>query len=419
MQTAHLLKHQIDFITDTTTESLGLVSGYRGGKTHALCYKAIYLSSLNSKYPGALLEPTGAMITKVLVPTLESILDEMKIPSVYHKSDSYYDIKLGSNTRRIYLLSAENYTRNRGLSLSYFGIDELDAIKKDVAEAAWNMMTSRLTAGEAMQAFCCSTPEGFSFMYNFFIVNAAPDRKLIKACTLDNPFISPKYLDRMKATHTEKQLQAYIYGEFVNFVSGNVYYAYDRDLNASSETLAKHPHAPLNIGIDFNKRKMATIIAIIINGRSHVVKEIYGSANTEALINDIRKTVGPNRLIRCFVDASGNTSRSDFTLASQTDVMQLKMAFGQDNVRHYKGNIPVLDRVGQVNAHFCAGDGQRRLLINYVECPVLARCIETQGMVDGKPDKSNDIDHMPDALGYFISYVFPSTKHSAKIQVIS
>ena len=77
---ADLLTHQIEFIKDSDTPFLGLVGGYRSGKTVALCYKAIMMASLNSKADGALLEPTYGMIQRTLIPTFNKILYELKIP---------------------------------------------------------------------------------------------------------------------------------------------------------------------------------------------------------------------------------------------------------------------------------------------------------------------------------------------------
>lgn len=415
---ARLLQHQLDFIEDCTTPFIGLVGGYRSGKTVALCYKALMLASLNAG-DGALLEPTYGMISRTLVPTFNKILNELKLTYKHNKSAASYEIKMGPVWKKIWLLSAENYERAAGMTLSWFGIDEVDLMSHEIAKASWNMMVSRLTLGQRKQGFCVSTPEGYRWMYEFFEVNANASTRLIRASTYDNPFIDKEYFSNMERTHTKEQLEAYFYGRFVNFTQGNVYYCYDRELNRTIETLAKHPNAPLNIGIDFNVQKMACTIAIIMNQKTHVVKELYGSANTESLIKDIKRTVGPNRLIRCFVDSSGNSMQSSFTAASLSDVAQLKLAFGQENVKHYKGHIPIADRVAAVNGRFHNGAGQRSLLINDVECPILTRCIETQGFIDGKPDKSNDLDHLPDALGYEESYLFPPYKHRAKITLIN
>ena len=81
MKEVELLQHQVDFVEDVTTPFLGFVGGYRSGKTFSLCYKALYLASLN-EMDGALLEPTYGMITKVLIPTMSEILYELEIPFV-------------------------------------------------------------------------------------------------------------------------------------------------------------------------------------------------------------------------------------------------------------------------------------------------------------------------------------------------
>lgn len=416
---AELLKHQVEFVQDITTPFLGLVGGYRSGKTVALCYKALMMGSLNRLADGALLEPTYGMIVRTLVPTFDKILYSLNLKFKFNKSDSNYEIQMGNRWSKIWLLSSENYTRAAGMTLAWFGMDEVDLMPSDVAKASWNMMTSRMTLGERQQGFCVSTPEGYNFLYDFFEVGASEETRLIRASVRDNPFIGPSYYKRMEKTHTKEQLKAYFDGKFVNFTAGNVYYPYDRVLNRTRETLQAHPQAPLNVGIDFNVGKMATTIAIIINRQTHVVKELYGAQNTEQLIKEIRRVAGYNRLIKCFVDSSGASTQSNFTTASRTDVEQLRAAFGVDNVHHYKGHIPVADRIGAVNARFCNANGARQLLINDAECPILTRCLETQGFVNGAPNKSGDLDHLPDALGYEESFLFPPLKHVGKITVLN
>jgi hypothetical protein len=51
---------------------------------------------------------------------------------------------------------------------------------------------------------------------------------------------------------------------------------------------------------------------------------------------------------------------------------------------------------------------KRRMKVNVDKCPVLVECLEKQAYdKNGEPDKSGDLDHSPDAQGYFITYRWP------------
>ena len=394
-----LLQHQVDFVEDITTPFLGFVGGYRSGKTFSLCYKALYLASLNDM-DGALLEPTHGMITKVLIPTMSEILYELEIPFVLNKSDGFFDIEMGDYKKRIWLLSAENYSRAAGMSLSWFGIDEIDTMKLNIAEASWKMMISRLTSGDYMQAFSTSTPEGFNFLYKFFEEDAADDRRLLRADTRDNPFISEDYVTNLQSTHTPKQCEAYLSGYFVNMTDGNVYYQFDRDLHDTSKTIAQFPNKTLLVGQDFNVNNCASTISIIDNNMVYTLDEIYGARDTYDVIAKIKKKY-PGRRVIMFPDASGNDS---FKTAI-SDVAIFKQAGFE--VRTKSKNPFIKDRVAAVNSKFLNSVGTIGIFINTAQCPHLTKTLEQQGYDKSSPDKSTGLDHMGDAFGYFIWYNYP------------
>lgn len=405
---AKLLRHQIDFIFDKTTPFLSLIAGYRAGKTYALCYKILYMMSINTMADFALLEPTYGMITRVLIPTMTGILETHNIPYVLRKSEGHFLIDLGGVKKKCFLLSAENYQRAAGLTLSCFGIDECDLMNKEVANAAWNMMVSRLTKGEYMQGFAVSTPEGYNFCYEFFEENKDDDRRLIRASTYDNPFIDAKYFDNMAKTHTAQQLEAYLKGYFVNLTSGQVYYSFDRVLNHTDKTINDAtPGTMLHLGIDFNVNVMATTVNIIDNGdRIFQIDELFGDKNTESLIRTI-KTKYPNRRISVYPDATGDSSKSS---ASQSDIAMLRNAGFEVKVKSV--NPRIKDRVNAVNAKLCNSRGERTFFINTRTCKQTTKTLEQQGYdKNGMPDKSgsgaSDLSHYGDAAGYPIAYLYP------------
>ena len=57
-----------------------------------------------------------------------------------------------------------------------------------------------------------------------------------------------------------------------------------------------------------------------------------------------------------------------------------------------------------------------KVRVNAKTCPTIANCLEQQAYgANGEPDKSGGIDHMNDALGYFVSYEMPVIKPQSTI----
>jgi hypothetical protein len=347
---------------------------------------------------------------------MDEVLRSIRLKYTYRATNpESYVLHFPNGNVEILLMGAENYTRAAGVSLAWFGIDELDLIEKDLAAKSWKMMVSRLTNGNVMQGFTTSTPEGFNFLHQYFVedveialANGKPltDRKLIRAKTADNPFIDPEYLATMAANYPPRQLEAYLNGEFVNLHTGAVYPDFNRQNNCTTLTLDDFPNVPLHIGIDFNINKMHSTVAVVKEYRPYVVDELVGSRDTVTLIRDIKARY-PNRAIYVYPDASGrNTNHSDS--ASASDLQLLENAGFDVNV--YRKNPKVRDRIAAVNAQIQNGKGHHRLLVNPITCPTLIKSLEQQAYVNGVPDKADDIDHSVDALGYFIYHQWPISK---------
>ena len=403
-----LLKHQLDFCTDNTTKFLGLVGGFGCGKTYSFCIKTIIMASLNVGHRGVIMEPTIGMIRRVLVPEMERTLEMMQVPYDYSKSNLTYTMHFQEGSTEVICLGAENYSRMAGLNLAFFGVDEADTIKKDIAQAMWNMGMSRLREGVIYQGYTTSTPEGFNFLYDFFVQQPEKkdhgDRRLIKGKTKDNPHLEPEYIQSMIDNYPPNLIKSYLEGEFTNLTSGQIYYAYDRDENHTNKRLEDNPNYVLHIGQDFNVGKCSSVIHIIEGGVPYAVAEIQGAKNTEEVIRIIKEKY-PKRRIIMYPDASGNQNK---TSAAFSDIAMFKQAGFEVNSPNK--NPFVRDRINSMNGMLCNAAGKRRYFINSKTCPTYARALEQQVYNKaGEPDKTHDQDHPNDAAGYFINRMFPIT----------
>lgn len=457
-----LLKHQKAFIRNTDTRYIGLVGGYGCGKTRAFCLKAIQLASLNIGHTGMLCEPTNTMLYDVLIPEFQALLEEYGIPFEYKQSPRpTFTLTFANGTSEIKMRSAENFGRLVGLNLAWFGVDEIDTAfnrKKDKIMQMWRVLISRLRAkAPVQQGFVCSTPEGFGFLYEFFVKEMdeakligkpKTDRLMIKAKTVDNPHLTQEYIDSLISQYPPNLIRAYMEGEFVNLNNATIYDTFNRVDNNSFTTLdsfeeevgkgiympdnvsasvdmdtlhrmhlqwqanALNKRTPLHIGMDFNVGKCAAVVHIIDAIGPIAVDEIMGIKNTEEMIKEIKRRY-PNRQITVYPDASGGSQKSN---SAQTDHNLLKSAGFA--VECPNKNPPVVDRINSMNAMFCNGEGRRRYRVNVQKCPKYTEALEQQTYDNnGNPDKSHDNDHPNDAAGYFIWKKFPLLAHKQRAMI--
>lgn len=397
-----LLPYQKDFVLDTTTPVLGMVAGKGSGKTFSFAMKGLHLAQLNVGYTGILAEPTYPMIADTLLPTLLSILDEYNIPYKFTKSPNpNLTIQFKTGISTILLRSAENHMRQRGINAAWIGIDEVDTMSKQHAAAAFETYTGRLRAGNVRQMFVTSTPEGYAWMYDFFVKNNSDSKRLIRAKTTDNPHLPPDYIARMRAAYPANLCEAYINGEFVNLEGNAVYYNFDRNENHTDDTIADYPNHILHIGVDFNIGNTNAVVGVIAKERPLILDEMKAH-DTDGLIKEIKSRY-PNRKIIVYPDSSGK-NRS--TNSSATNISLLKDAGFE--LCYRSTNPRVIDRVNSVNAMFMNGNGERRMKVNTKKCPRLTESLEQQVFTESaQPDKEGGMDHLNDCIGYFVCYRYP------------
>lgn len=430
-----LFPHQIDFCSDIQTDFIALIGGFGSGKTHAFCVKACTLAAVNAGFEGAIAEPTNYLVRTRLVPGMIACLEEMGIPYDYEKSDQIFRLHFREGTTTIYCLSGENWERLIGYNLAFFGSDETDTSGHEIAKAMWQKAISRVRWGTKRQIFTTSTPEGFKFLYEWFVTNPQKNGKLdivygtapgfegdyirehrgsitvdditrttraIHGTSYENPLLDKAYIASMKSAYTAEQWKVWALGQFGNLNTLIVYDKFDRKLNHSPKTIKDYPRfEPIHVGMDFNLGKMAAIVHVIDQGKPIAVAEHVKIRDTPTMIQVLRDTY-PQRPIIVYPDASGKNGNA---AGIESSMAQLRQAGFEIKVD--RSNPAVGDRVASMNAMFCNALGERRYLVNTLQCPVYTSCLEKQAWVRNEPDKSDDVDHPNDAGGYFIYKNWP------------
>jgi phage terminase large subunit len=395
-----LTEPQFELVT-TKEQFPAMVAGFGAGKTKALITRALHLKSNYPNQNVAYYLPTFDLVRNIGFPRFSEELDKFgasyKLNKVFHTIDIH-------NGGSIIFRSMDMPERIVGYEVADSLVDELDTLKTEQARLAWQKIISRNRQkkddGSLNTVAVGTTPEGFRFTYEQWGKEKKQGYHLIKASTYSNSRNLPDgYIDSLRNTYPSNLLSAYLDGEFVNLTAGSVYPAFDRTLNATSETIKDKE--PLHIGLDFNVTNMSAVIHVLRNDAPHAVLELTGIFDTPAmarLIKERYKDIGHQIFI--YPDASGSSRKSNN--ASESDIAILKQhGF---SVLVNSTNPAVKDRVLSVNRKL----EDRTYKVNPDTCPSLVESLERQAYdKNGEPDKSSGFDHVIDAAGYFITYRYP------------
>ncbi len=397
------------------------VAGFGTGKSEVMCVSAM-LDSMEGGADSlvALYEPTYDLVRLILAPRMEQKLSDWGVPYRYNKSENIIYTSSGQFGDFI-LRTLDNPARIVGYESFRAKIDELDTLREEHAQDAFNKIIARnrqnpktyqaITDKPVNTVSVFTTPEGFRFTYNKWKKEPAPGYEMIQAATRTNPYLPDDYIQALKDSYPEQLIEAYLEGNFVNLVGGQVYRQFDRRKNHSEEVEQEGDR--LHIGMDFNVGKMSAVVHVERNGNPIATNEIFGKLDTPDMIAEIHRLY-PGWRISVYPDSSGKNRKS--VNASETDIQCLEEQGWQ--VYFDSANPPVRDRVNAMNAMFCNGNAERRYLINTNRCPLYTDDLEQQVYNDkGEPDKQHDKDHRPDAAGYYIAYAFPIIRPITKASV--
>ena len=356
-----LLPHQYEFINDTQdTKFNALIGGIGSGKTFAGAYKLIKFLTEQPHVPCYYYLPTYPLLRDTAVPTFRSVLDDLEIDYRYHGTNNIFSTKYG----QIHLKSYHDTNALIGFSHAFAIIDEIDTLPTseamEVFRSVYKRNRTRLPNGSVNKISFVSTPEGYKFLYEFFVKNADTDRRYVHAKTDDNTYLPRDFAKGMGVGLTENQLKAHREGLFVNLTSGLVHHAYDREKNHTNREI--QPGDTLLMGVDFNILNMSAVFGVWENNRLLILDEMHGLRDTETLCQAVKKRY-PNYHIIAHPDSSGinrstNSNRSDIDILREYFVVK------------YVRNKSVIDRVNKVNGLFLDSQGNRRLLINSNKTPI-------------------------------------------------
>lgn len=391
------------------TKFRAFVAGFGSGKTWvgaaAQCQHAWERPRINAGY----FAPTYPQVRDIFYPTIQEVAHDWGLTAKVNESKHEVHLFSGRTYRNtIICRSLEKPADIVGFKIGHAQIDELDLLKPDKANIAWNKIIARMRyrAPDLRNGIdVTTTPEGFKFVYRRFIKEARPGLYgLVHASTFANEANLPDdYIDSLLASYPPQLIKAYLKGLFVNLASGSVYAGFDRKLNHTPERIKEGE--TLHVGMDFNVLNMTATVNVIRDDRPLTLAEITKVRDTPEMARLLKERyLDKKHQVVIYPDASGgNTSSKN---ASESDLTILKQHHFTIQVN--PSNPAVKDRVNAVNAQILNGKGERRWLVNTDACPTLTEALEQQAYdKNGEPDKSTGHDHPNDAQGYFLVQRWP------------
>lgn len=298
----------------------------------------------------------------------------------------------------ISLKGAEKPNNLRGRALDFCVLDEF----ADMRPEAWYEVIRPSLSDRQGNAVFIGTPKGRNHFYDLWAkgIDGANNWSSFQYTTIQGENVPAEEIEAARADLDERTFKQEYEAQFVTY-QGLIYYGFSRE---DSVLDIGDDNGTLNVGMDFNLDPMSAVICLRKGGKLYAIDEIvmYGS-NTDEMVAEIKNRY-PNRNIIIYPDPASRQRKT--SAGGRTDLSILQNA--GFSVKAKNSHALVRDRINAVNSRLLSGDGKRHLYIS-PKCKQTIKSLERQTYKEGTsiPNKDDGFDHMNDALGYLIEYLFP------------
>jgi len=396
-----------------------MVCGRRFGKTTASAMEATYYASQPNKkiwLVGLSYDKADLMFREVWKNMVMGRANDIERAS---EKERFIKFKWGTTVEA---KSADNPDSLVGEGLDLLVIDEAAKVKRRI----WDMYLSPTLSDRKGKAIFITTPEGFNFVYDLFLLGKEDDLwESHQAPSWDNHFAFPDgkkdpfILERKR--NMSKEVFEQEYGAKFTSFAGRVY-PFERDLDVGSYSY--NPNLPTFCSIDFGYRMPAVGWFQIyrVGGFWHInmIDEILHKTNikTDELALKIKRK--PYNVLKYYGDPAGKQAqgqsglgdieifrRNGIIVHTKRDRASRNISSGVSHVRSFIENAN--------NQRFFHVDkkciGMMEDLENY-------RYPEAKEGQDLKPEPLKDgySDHGADMLRYFFINQFPIKQREFKVR---
>lgn len=384
-----------------------VVAGRRWGKT-ALSSIELIIAAISKRNSLVwYVAPSYAMARDIMWRQLIESIPRQYLARKPHDTKLELVFKNGSV---IQLKGADKPDSLRGRGVDFVVLDEF----QDFKEGTWGEVIAPTLADRRGRALVIGTPKAYNELYVLYMKGQNkkenPDWDSYQFPTATSPFIPASELEAARRNLDERTYAQEFEASFET-MSGRVYYAFDRHTHVND----KYDFDPSNyiiVGQDFNVDPMCSVILQHKpeTGELWAVDEIFlNQSNTQEVVNELERRFWrhfPNK-IAVFPDPAGANRSS---ARGETDV-QIFREKGIKRIHHRKKAAFVSDRVNAVNGMLMNAAGEIRLRINPRCKNLIASLEQTLYKPNSREvDKTAGAEHMSDALGYPIEFLFSPTK---------
>lgn len=375
-----------------------VVAGRRFGKTHL----AIRELAFHAKEPNRevwYVAPSYKMAKQIVWKKLKNRLQDLNWVKKHNETELTLFLKNGSV---ISLKGADNYDSLRGVGLDFIVLDEF----ADIDPEAWYETLRPTLSDKGGKALFIGTPKGIGNWSYELYQNSVDDSLTWSShqyTTVDGGNVPEEEIEQAQRDLDERTFRQEYLATFETY-TGRIYYGFDRAKNTIDAEATAQDLEAIYIGMDFNIDPMSAVIAIRKGDDLCVIDEIrMFSSNTEEMAREIlsrypksKKFVYPDPAARQRKTSAGG--QTDLTILQNLGFL----------VKAPNSHTPVRDRINAVNSRLCDSTGIRRLFVTK-RCKYTIEALERQTYKEGtsQPDKDSGYDHMNDALGYMVDYLFP------------
>ena len=380
-----------------------LVTGRRFGKTHLCLTEILRKARFADNGKIFYVSPTYRMSKEIMWKQLKKKVKELRW--VKYINETELTVILVNNCQ-ISLKGADKSADNlRGVGLNFLVIDEFS----DVPEEAWSEVLRPTISDKHVngEVLFVGTPKGMgNWSFEMYQKGKSEDPEWAswKFTTIEGGQVEEHEIEQAKKDLDERSFRQEYLASFETY-NGVVYYNFDREQNV--KPCKYDPQAIIHVGLDFNIDPMSACLFHLKNGVAEFFDEIViYSSNTDEFVDELLSRYPKNKII-VYPDPASRQRKT--SAGGRTDLTILQNA--GLNVKCRNTHALVRDRINSVNSRLKNFDGNKNILID-PSCKNLINGLMKQMYKEGtnQPEKNGN-DHMNDALGYAIEYIFPITSN--------
>jgi len=380
-----------------------LVTGRRFGKTHLCLTEILRKARFSDNGKIFYVSPTYRMSKEIMWKQLKKKVKELRW--VKYINETELTVVLINNCQ-ISLKGADKSADNlRGVGLNFLVLDEF----ADIPEEAWSEVLRPTISDKHVngEVLFVGTPKGMgNWSFDLYQKGKSedPEWESWKFTTIEGGQVEEHEIEQAKKDLDERSFRQEYLASFETY-NGVVYYNFDREHNV--KPCKYDPQAIIHVGLDFNIDPMSACLFHVKNNVAEFFDEIViFSSNTDEFVDELLSRYPKNKII-VYPDPASRQRKT--SAGGRTDLTILTNA--GLNVKCRNTHALVRDRINSVNSRLKNFDGTRNIFIN-PSCKNLINSLTKQMYKEGtnQPEKSG-YDHMSDALGYGIEYLFPITSN--------